>query len=281
MRGRACAIVLGALLLSGGAARAEARRIVALAPSVTETLFAVGAGADVVGVSDLSDYPAEASRIDRVGSYLKPNVEVVVAHRPDLVIAVPSPGNREAVESLVNLGLRVVVVEEGPTLGDVLAAIQRIGDEAGRPEAARALTSRIAQQVEAVRRRIAPLPPRRTLMVVGQNPLVAVGGENLVDELLTAAGARNVAAALGRWPRLSVEFLVSSAPEVIIDSSMGDESNSNLSFYDGLGLEAVRAKRLYAVRIDEILRPGPRVGEGLEKLARLVHPEAFDGGRPS
>jgi len=275
-------MVLAALLASGGAARAQARRIVALAPSVTETLFAVGAGADVVGVSDLSDYPAEAKRIDRVGSYMKPNIEVVVAHRPDLVIAVPSPGNREAVEALMNLGLRVVVVEEGPTLADVLAAIRKIGDEAGRSEAARALTSRIAEQVEAVRRRVAPLPPRRTLMIVGVNPLVAAGGENLLDELLTAAGARNVAAALGRWPRLSVEFLVSSAPEVIIDSSMGDESGADLSLYEGLGLEAVKAKRLYAIRIDEVLRPGPRVGDGLEKLARLVHPEVFDtGGRPS
>ena len=125
-------MVLAALVAGVGPARAEARRIVALAPSVTETLFAVGAGADVVGVSDLSDYPVEAKRIDRVGSYLKPNVEVVVAHRPDLVIAVPSPGNREAVEALGQLGLRVVVVEEGPALADVLAAIQRIGDEAGR-----------------------------------------------------------------------------------------------------------------------------------------------------
>ncbi len=253
----------------------EARRIVALAPSVTETLFAVGAGADVVGVSDLSDYPAEAKRIDRVGSYMKPNVEVVVAHRPDVVIAVPSPGNREAVEALVALGLHVVVVEEGPTLADVQAAIRRIGDEAGRSEAGRSLASRIAAEVDAVRRRVAGLPRRRTLLIVGENPLIAAGGENLLDELLTAAGAHNVAAALGRWPRLSVEFLVSSAPEVIIDSSMGDESGANLSFYDGLGLDAVKAKRLYAIRIDEVLRPGPRVGEGLEKLARLVHPEAF------
>jgi iron complex transport system substrate-binding protein len=280
LSGRACAIVLAALAASGDPAHAQARRIVALAPSVTETLFAVGAGADLVGVSDLSDYPEEAKRIDRVGSYLKPNVEVVVARRPDLVIAVPSPGNREAVEALAELGLRVVVVEEGPGLADVLAAIQRIGDEAGRSGAAHDLCARIAEQVEAVRRRVAPLPRRRTLMIVGENPLIAAGGENLLDELLSAAGARNVAAGLGRWPRLSVEFLVSSAPEVIIDSSMGDEAGADLSFYDGLGLEAVRAGRLYAVRIDEVLRPGPRVGEGLEKLARLVHPETSGiGGR--
>jgi len=254
---------------------AEAKRIVSLAPSVTETLFAVGAGADVVGVSDLSDYPPEARRIDRVGSYLKPNVEVVVAHRPDVVIAVPSPGNREAVEGLMDLGLHVVIVEEGPTLADVFAAIERIGDESGRSERARDLIVRMRAQIETVRRRVAHLPRRRVLMIVGQNPLIAVGGKNLLDELLRVAGADNVAADIGKWPRLSVEFLVKSGPEVIIDSSMGDEAAAQLSFYDGLGLRAVRDKRLHTTRIDEVLRPGPRVGEGLVKLARLVHPEAF------
>src|SRR4029453_19123534 len=106
------------------------KRIVSLAPSVTETLFAVGAGEEVVGVSELSDFPPQARRIDRVGSYLKPNVEAVVAHRPDVAIAVPSPGNREAVESLVELGLQVVIVEEGPTLDDIYASIVKIAAEA-------------------------------------------------------------------------------------------------------------------------------------------------------
>jgi iron complex transport system substrate-binding protein len=216
---------------------------------VTETLFAVGAGGDVVGVSDSSDYPSEAMRIDRVGSYLKPNVEAVIAHHPDVVIAVPSPGNREAVEGLTDLGLRVVIVEE--------------------------LVERMRAQVESVRRRVARAPHRRVLMIVGQNPLIAVGGGNLLDELLRIAGAENVAAHLGRWPRLSVEFLVKSAPDVIIDSSMGDEAAAEPSFYDGLGLRAVTEKRLHTTRIDEVLRPGPRVGEGLAKLARLIHPDAF------
>ena len=238
-------MMLTALLASGAAARGEARRIVALAPSVTETLFAVGAGADVVGVSDLSDYPAEAKRIDRVGSYMKPNVEVVVAHRPDLVIAVPSPGNREAVEALVALGLHVVVVEEGPTLADVLAAIRRIGDEAGRSEAGRSLASRIAAEVDAVRRRVARLPRRRTLMIVGENPLIAAGGENLLDELLTAAGAHNVAAALGRWPRLSVEFLV-------VERARGDHR-----------FEHGRRERRQSV---VLRRPRPRGGESQAPL---------------
>jgi iron complex transport system substrate-binding protein len=263
--------------VAGGhpAVAAESRRIVSLAPSVTETLFAVGAGEEVVGVSELSDFPSQARRVDRVGSYLKPNVEAVVAHRPDVVIAVPSPGNREAVESLVELGLPVVVVEEGPTLDDIYASIEKIAAEARRPAEGRELVARLRGQVAAVRRRVAPLRRVRVLMIVGENPLIAVGDQNLLDELLGFAGAENVAAGLGRWPRLSVEFLVKSSPEIIIDSSMGDEAGGTGSFYEGLGLEAARKGRVHTIRIDEVLRPGPRVGQGLDRLARLIHPEAF------
>lgn len=265
---------------SPGAEAAEAKRVVSLAPSVTETLFAVGAEAQVVGVSDLSDYPPQAAKIDRVGSYLKPNVEVVIAHRPDVVIAVPSPGNREAVESLAELGLRVVVVGEGPTLADVLHAIDTIAAEVGRAGAGRDLVTRIRSDVDRVQRRVGPFPRRRVLMIVGENPLIAVGDHNLLDELVALAGGANVAAGLGRWPRLSAEFLVTSAPEVIVDSSMGDEARGDLSFYEGLGLDLSSKQRLHTIRLDELLRPGPRVGEGLEKLARLIHPEAFANEAP-
>jgi iron complex transport system substrate-binding protein len=114
-------------------------------------------------------------------------------------------------------------------------------------------------------------------MIVGENPLIAVGDRNLLDELLGFAGAENVAAGLGRWPRLSVEYLVKSSPEVIVDSSMGNEAGRARSFYEDLGLEAASRGRVHAIRIDEVLRPGPRVGQGLEVLARLIHPEAFAG----
>jgi iron complex transport system substrate-binding protein len=152
----------------------------------------------------------------------------------------------------------------------------RIGDEAGRGEAGRAVAGRIRGDLDRVRARVAKRPKKRVLMVVGENPFVAVGDGNLLDELLRAAGAVNVAAGFGRWPRLSVEYLVKSAPEVIIDSSMGDESTADLSFYRGLGLEAVRRRELHTIRLDEMLRPGPRLAEGLEKLARIIHPEAFE-----
>jgi iron complex transport system substrate-binding protein len=256
------------------------KRIVSLAPSVTETLFAVGAGEEVVGVSELSDFPPEARQRDRVGSYLKPNVEAVIAQRPDVVIAVPTPGNREAVESLVDLGVRVVVVDEGPTLDDIYVSIDKIAAEAGRRASGRELVARLRDQVDTVRRRVASLPRVRALMIVGEDPLIAVGDRNLLDELLGFAGGKNVAAGLGRWPRLSVEFLIKSAPEVIIDSSMGDEADREASLYGSLGLGGASRGRVRRIRIDEVLRPGPRVAQGLEVLARLIHPEAF-GREPS
>ena len=231
-------------------------------------------------MTDLSDWPPEANRVDRVGSYLTPNVEAVIAHRPDLVIAVPSPGNREAVESLESLGLHVVMVKEGPTVSDVFASIVAIASAAGRPDAGRALVTRLQERIDIIGKRVQALPRRRVLMIVGENPLVAVGDGNLLDELLRRAGAENVARGLGVWPRLSVEFLVKSDPEIIIDSSMGDESKSDLSFYAGLGLAALESKQVHAVRLDELLRPGPRLADGLEKLARRVHPEAF-GSEPA
>jgi cobalamin transport system substrate-binding protein len=255
--------------------RAEARRIVSLAPSVTETLFAVGAGGDVVGTTDLSDFPPAARHIDRVGSYMQPNVEAVVAHRPDVVIAVPSPGNRESVEAIATLGIPVVIVEEGPAVADVLRSIRRIAEEAGKAEAGRALADRIHNDIERVRAQTASFPRKRVLMVVGQNPFVAVGDGTLLDELMRAAGAENVAGGLGRWPRLSVEYVIRSDPEILIDSSMGDEASAGAAFYRDLALRAVREGRLYAIRLDEMLRPGPRLAEGLVKLAEIIHPEAF------
>lgn len=204
-----CAVLLAGSLEPGagspqGPPAAAAKRIVSLAPSITETLFAVGAGEEIVGVSELSDFPPQARDVDRVGSYLKPNIEAVIARRPDVVIAVPSPGNREAVESLIELGLRVVVVEEGPKLDDIYLSIDKIAAEAGRAVSGRELVARLRGQVDAVRRRVAPLRRIRVLMIVGESPLIAVGDRNLLDELLGFAGAENVAAGLGRWPRLSV-----------------------------------------------------------------------------
>jgi iron complex transport system substrate-binding protein len=254
-----------------------AERIISLAPSVTETVFALGAERALVGVSDFCDYPPAARKIDRVGSYLTPNVEAIVAKRPDVVIAVPSPGNREEVEALSSLGIRTLVVAEGPTLAHVFEAMRTIARETGREAEGAALAARLRAEIAATRARVADRPRRRALMIVGRNPLVAVGGGNLIDELLSLAGADNIAAAYGEWPRLSLEFVVRESPEVVLDGSMGGEATLDTSFYEGLGISAAKRGRVHALNLDEVLRPGPRIAAGFETLARVVHPDAFAG----
>lgn len=278
-------LMILALATHGQLVRAEARRIVSLAPSLTETVFALGGGGQLVGVSVYCDYPAEARGIDRIGSFLAPNVEAIVAKRPDVILAVPSPGNRNPVESLRHLGLRVVVVEP-QSVEEIKRSILTVGGEIGREEEARKLVSRIEQRTAAVRAGLAGAPPRKVLMVIGQTPLHAVGGGTFLDELIGMAGGINLGArAGGAWPHLSVEFVITAAPEVIIDTTMGNEeragAGSAAHFWDGFPMvPAVRDGRVYGQMQYHLLRPGPRVAEALETVAGFIHPERFStGGR--
>jgi iron complex transport system substrate-binding protein len=255
-------------------------RIVSLAPSVTETLFALGVGARVVGVTEQCDFPPEARTIEKVGSYLRPNVEVIVALRPERVIAVPSPGNREAVIALKHLGLSVLVVPEATRLAELYGGIRAIAEAVGRSREGEELVRQLEETVRGWRQRVAGFPRRRVLVVLERRPLVAVGRENLVDELIAAAGGENVAAGLGRWPRIGKETLVQMDPEVILESTMDGEDPADFEFYRDLGLRAARSRRIFRVNLDAVVRPGPRIGEGLAALARLLHPEIASEAEP-
>jgi iron complex transport system substrate-binding protein len=250
-------------------------RIVSLAPSVTETLFALGAGDRVVAVSDYCDYPPEVKRLPHVGSFNAPSVEAVLAQRPDLVIGTPSPGNHENVLTMRRLGLRVEIVDP-ERLADLPAVTRAIAAYAGIPEAGERLVAKMAREMDAVRARVAGAPKPRTLMLVGQDPLIAVGPDSFLGEMLVEAGAVNVAPA-GGWPRLNVEVVIAADPEVIIDCSMGTEAGTaTLGFWTKFAsLTAVRSERVYPFRSFEALRPGPRLPQALAELARLLHPDRF------
>jgi iron complex transport system substrate-binding protein len=273
------------VLLAAPPALAVPQRIVSLAPSVTETLFALGVGERVVGVSSYCDYPPAAARIDKVGTFLQPNVERILAKRPDLVIAVPSPGNRAPVERLRELGLEVLIVDP-ERIAEILDASRRIAAAVGAPEEGERLIGRIEGELRAVAARVAGAPPVRALLLVGHAPFIAAGAGTYQDELITRGGGANVAAAAGpAWPNLSLEFVVAQAPQVIIDASMGSEEATDraaaLAFWEQFpSLPAVRDRRIHGYGAHELLRPGPRVGETLAAVARFLHPERFAAGAP-
>jgi iron complex transport system substrate-binding protein len=256
------------------------RRIVSLAPSVTETLFAVGAGAEVVGVSQYSDYPPQARRLPRIGSYITPNIEAIVALRPTLVIGLLTSSDLREIHVLQAMGIATLMVDDS-SVAAIEAGIEKIGDAAGRSDAARDLLRAIRLRLNGVEERLAGVQPQSVLMVVGHQPLVAVGPGTYLDELLKLAHAHNIAdVSTQSWPRLSLEFIVASRPQVILDGQMGTDPHALAHFWARYpSIPAARERRVFGYPDDPTLHPGPRMAQTLELLARLIHPEVFARNR--
>jgi iron complex transport system substrate-binding protein len=270
-------IIVAALASFGqGASGPYPRRIVSLAPSVTETLFALGFGHRLVGVTSDCDYPAEARKLPKIGAFMTPSLEAVVAKRPDLVIGVRGAADPVKTREMERLGLKVTLISLA-SVSDILTSIKRMARLLGSPETGDQLAHKITLQLDAVKKRVASAPRRSTLLVVGLRPLITVGGNNYIDELITLAGGENIAGnAAQPWLNLPDEYVVAKAPQVIIEAGMGSERGpSGKHWADLKSIPAVKERRVYAYRSDKILRPGPRIGEGLEEIARLVHPECF------
>jgi len=253
------------------------RRIVSLAPSLTETVFALGFGDRLVGVTNHCDYPAEAKNLPKVGDFMSPSLEVIAAQRPDLVIGVVGAIDPAKAREMERLGLNVALVSLS-TVSEILTSFKRIATLLGDAEAGERLVRKLTLQFDKVTNRVAHTPRRSTLMVVGLRPLVAVGGKNFLDELITLAGGANIARnAPQPWLNLPDEYVVAKAPQIIIEAGMGSDTAAPARHWSDLkSIPAVKERRVYTYNSDKILRPGPRIGDGLEELARLIHPECFD-----
>ncbi len=246
---------------------------------MTEILFALGAGTRVVGVSDHCDHPPEVASLPRVGSFLAPVVESVLALRPELVVTPPSPGNRNAVEALLRAGVAVEVVPEG-TLADLKRAIGRLGGRLGLEAEAERLLARLAADLAALPG-VGAGRRRRVALVLTRRPLVIAGPASYLGELVELAGGENIASRrTGPWPRVGWEFLMATAPEVIVDLSMaGAGPVAAMSAWQRHSeLPAVAAGRVYAPETGLFARPGPRLGEAARRLAGMIGArEATDG----
>jgi len=249
-----------------------------LTPSVTEALFALGAGDRVVGVSRYCDYPPEAKERPKVGTFLAPVVEAVAALAPDLVLTSPSPGNYEPVSAMQRAGLKVVAVPEGSgSVAEVLGSIRAVAQTIGADGAAGRLITRIEAELARAARKAEGRPRVSAAVVVGHDPLVLAGPESYLGELLARTGGANVADSLGgRWPRAGLEFLFAAQPLVIVDLSMGSEAAAVVERWRRLAdLPAVKAGRVYFDASLVLLHPGPRLGNQAVLLSRFLHPEAW------
>jgi iron complex transport system substrate-binding protein len=259
-------------------------RIVSLTPALTEILFAVGAGSRVVGVTDYCDYPPQAASRTKVGGYVNPSVEAVVALKPDLVVVSPGPGNRDAALAMRRSGLRVEVVA-AETVEESLVAIELVARLCGDEAAGRALATRVRGRLDAVARRVAGEPRVPTLFCIQIDPIIAAGSDTLPAQLLEIAGGRNVVRE-PRYPRLGLESVVAAKPELILQARMdapaaGSEGVEEAFWKRWPQIPAVAAKRVVVLDGGLALRPGPRVADAAEQLATILHPAtAMPGTRP-
>ena len=248
-------------------------RVVSLAPSSTEIVYALGAGARVVGVDRYSNFPAAVAAVEKVGNDTEPSLERIVALHPDLVLTATSANSRATTEALQHVGIAVYVSSPN-RLEDVYADVARIGLALGRGDEGTRLAAELRARVARVEARVGAAPRTRAAVVVWSEPLILAGKGSHVDDMVRAAGGDNVAGDSAQpYPTFSVERLIARAPEVLVTGVYADGKNSAEALARHLPmLPAVRDHRVHTVDGDLLFRPGPRVVEGIERLAALLHP---------
>lgn len=286
-----CCLVLAALApSSGGAATvrdavgrsvevpADPRRIVSLAPNITEMLYALGLGERVAGVTLFCDWPPEVAAKPKVGGVINPSLETIVALGADLVIATADLNRPEDVNRLAALKVAVYTIDTR-SVGDVLRSLVAIGEITGSAARAREVAAALERRREAVRARVAGLAPVAVFVAIDRVPLISAGDGTFVGEMLTLAGGRNIAGASPvKYPVFSLEQLLADDPEVIIDGAdPGPLSPAELvsrwrSLPGAAALKALRSGRMISVGQGSFFRPGPRIVDSLERLAEILHP---------
>jgi iron complex transport system substrate-binding protein len=246
-----------------------AHKIVSLAPSITETLFAIGAGEQVCGVTDYCNHPPEARNRQSIGGIIAPNIEVIISLRPDLIIVTPEGNAQESFRQVRAIGVPVFVTNPRDVEG-VRKSILDLGVLTGKSAQALALTGAMKRSEDSLR----SLPTGKVplLLIISLQPLMVAGSGTFLSEMIDLAGGLNLAAGTGlTYPAFSREQVVASDPEVILMPADLTGIHDVLSFYpEWEEVGAVRSGRVYEVDPDIISRPGPRVIEGAIRIRNLL-----------
>ncbi|MEW6399664.1 MAG: cobalamin-binding protein [Bacillota bacterium] len=260
---------------------AQPQRIISLAPSCTETVFALGLGSKVVGVDKFSNYPPEAQALEKVGGFSDPSVEKIAALKPELILGTSM--HKKVLPQLEALGIPVVLLDPKDVDG-VLADIQTVGRLTGATEAAGKLASDVRNRITRVKDKIdASVPGDQRPWVyyeVYSEPIMTVGPHTLIHQLIELAGGRNIAYdAQTDYPEFSSEAIIQRNPAVIIFPSFHGSASltvDKLKARPGwAAIAAVKNGRVHAIDADIISRPGPRIADAVEELARIIHPDLF------
>jgi iron complex transport system substrate-binding protein len=255
------------------------KRIISLAPSVTETIYALGAQDRLVADTDACNYPPAAQKLPKVGGPFTPNLEVIVSLKPDLVVVAANSGNRKETAEALDLLHVPTYATNAKTVDDVLNSIVKLGDVLGVGEQGRALSDSLRARLQELHRRLENIAPTRVLFVVWQEPLISIGQETYIADALRHAGAESVISTKQDWPKVGWEEVVRSQPAYLVFASAHpEEITAMLAGVRNLpgwrDLKAVEENKIVIVS-DAINLPAPRLVDAIEELARHLHPEAF------
>jgi len=247
-------------------------RAVSLAPSVTESVFAVGAGDRLVGVTTFCNYPEEARSIAKVGDTMNPNMESIIALKPDVVF-VSTASQIEAFTNTLEANSIAVYVTDAGTPGQVMGELVKLGGLFGTSEQANRLVESLHARIQSVGDKLRFAPLLRTFVQISKEPLFTVGRMSFVTKLVEMGGGESVTANIETaYPKLSKETALTKNPEAIILSESEDNELPNEIFNNS---PAVKNGRVYKIDADILSRPGPRLVDALEQLARDLHPDKF------
>jgi iron complex transport system substrate-binding protein len=258
------------------------RRIISLAPSLTETIYALGLQDRLVADTDFCDYPAEAKKLPKVGGPFTPNLEVILSLKPDIVLLAANSANRKETADALDLLHVPAYATNARTIDDVIASIARLGEVLGAADQGHALADSLRARLDALHRKLGTAAPVRVLFVVWQEPLISIGQETFLADAMRWAGAESVIRTKQDWPHVNLEEAVKQQPEYLVFASAHPEeitaSLANMRTLPGWrDMKALQENRVVIVS-DAINRPAPRLVDAIEELARDLHPEVFAEG---
>jgi len=254
------------------------KRFVSLAPNITEILFSLGLDEEIVGVSIHCNFPERAKGKVRVGSYISLDFEKITYLKPDLIIATGAGNTRDMVDRLGKLGFQTYVIYP-KNFEDILKSIAHIGQVVNREKEARMIIEGMRKRSQKVIELTKGLPRPKVFIQIGDAPIVTVGKGSFADDLIRLAGGENIAGKEKEvYPRFGMEEILKRSPEVIVISSMnpkGDYQRILQEWARWKTIPAVKNGRIHLIDSDLIDRPSPRIIEGLEEIAKALHPEKF------
>ncbi|MGZ3534810.1 MAG: ABC transporter substrate-binding protein [Thermodesulfobacteriota bacterium] len=255
-----------------------AKRIISLAPSITEILFALGLNEEIIAITNFCDYPKAVLGKPRIGGFVNPDTEKIVSLKPDLIIGIRDGNRMDTVDRLNDFGFPVYLIDPKGFDG-VMGTIKNIGEVVGREQESRRLIKELIDKRENMITLTRSLSKPRVFFQVGDVPLITVGKGTLGDDLIRLAGGRSISEnELVSYPSYSIETILAMAPEMIIISSMETKKDHMYlvkKWQNWKSIPAVKMNAIHVIDSNLVDRPTPRIAEGLDALVRIIHPEAF------